>query len=195
MHSGTAALVHDGALAVLKRTGQVQDFPWGHKQQVLARGWSWGTVSWSTESCSTAAATEPPSPEPTAGPSDTLKTPLPLQLRGLKQEEHGTQNIHWSRHMENTKESLCTHHKLICEITYTATWKKHLRNFLAKGQNNLHSLCWTLGSFPPVCFPYVLQVCSGIDFKTFSNFKFRLFIYSSTCTWLSKDRPEDSIYK
>lgn len=128
----------------LRGQGRYRIFLWSHKQKALTTRWSWGTMSWSRESPHSSHRGSPESPHST-GPQTHWKV-LSHSSWGVLEHRIYT----GAGHMENTKESLCTDHMLICETTYTATWKKHLRNFMTKGQNNLHSLCWTLGVFFPI---------------------------------------------
>lgn len=109
----------------------------------------------------------------------------PLQLRGLKQE-HGIGKTLKVLYAHITSWSV----KLLIQQHERGIWG------ISWLRDKICILCagpW--GSFSPVCFPYVLQACSGIDFKTFSNFRLRLFKCSTTCTWLFIDRSEDSIFK
>lgn len=147
---------------MLKRIGQAQDFPVesqvdGFDQKVVMKH------SELEQGEPTAAATKPLLWAHCRGPQKHCSL-LPLQLRGFKtgrawNAEYILQQGIW----KTLKNPYASDHKLICETTYTATWKKHLRNFMAKGQNNLHSLCWTLGGSPPP-FVFLMSCKLAVEF-------------------------------
>lgn len=85
----------------LRGQGRHSTFPWGHKQKALTTKVVMRHSELEQAEPTAAARASPVSPQ--QGPSDTLESPLPLQLKGLEHRIYTG-----AGDMENTKESMHT---------------------------------------------------------------------------------------